>query len=167
MPGRLADVHYRLASVQAKLCLPSTQRVPSAPHLLTEQSCSIRACLAYGSLAQVRRFSNRWQLIDAQAELSASWLNSMYPLARQARLFAEAGVTKIRLTGGEPTLRKDIVPLTAALSGLPGVRDVGITTNAIALRRKLEDLQTAGTLLDLRQPCTGVALHLVPAHASP
>ena len=63
---------------------------------------------------------------------------------RQARLFAEAGVTKIRLTGGEPTLRKDIVPLTAALSGLPGVRDVGITTNAIALRRKLADLQAAG-----------------------
>ena len=53
-------------------------------------------------------------------------------------------MSKIRLTGGEPTLRKDIVPLTAALSSLPGVRDVGITTNALALRRKLEELQAAG-----------------------
>ena len=56
-------------------------------------------------------------------------------------------MTKIRLTGGEPTLRKDIVPLTAALSGLPGVRDVGITTNALALRRKLADLHAAGACL--------------------
>ena len=66
------------------------------------------------------------------------------PRARQARLFAEAGITKIRLTGGEPTLRQDIVPLTGALAALPGVRDVGITTNALALRRKLADLQAAG-----------------------
>ena len=65
-------------------------------------------------------------------------------MERQAWLFADAGVTKIRLTGGEPTLRQDIVPLTAALAALPGVRDVGITTNALALRRKLADLQAAG-----------------------
>ena len=70
----------------------------------------------------------------------ADWLRCK----RQARLFAEAGVTKIRLTGGEPTLRQDIVPLTAALAALPGVRDVGITTNALALRRKLANLQAAG-----------------------
>ena len=38
----------------------------------------------------------------------------------QAALFVEAGVTKIRLTGGEPTLRKDIVELTSVLSALPG-----------------------------------------------
>ncbi len=62
-------------------------------------------------------------------------------------------MTKIRLTGGEPTLRKDIVPLTAALSGLPGVRDVGITTNALALRRKLADLQAAGAPPTLTRAC--------------
>ena len=62
----------------------------------------------------------------------------------QARLFACAGITKIRLTGGEPTLRPDIVPLTAALRALPGVEAVGITTNALALKRKLADLQSAG-----------------------
>jgi cyclic pyranopterin phosphate synthase len=62
----------------------------------------------------------------------------------QAGLFAAAGVSKIRLTGGEPTLRADIVPLTAALRALPGVEAVGITTNALALKRKLADLQSAG-----------------------
>ena len=62
----------------------------------------------------------------------------------QARLFAAAGVTKIRLTGGEPTIRKDIVQLTEALAALPGVRAVGLTTNGIALQRKLPALKNAG-----------------------
>ncbi len=62
----------------------------------------------------------------------------------QARLFAGAGISKIRLTGGEPTLRPDITELTGQLAGVPGIADVGITTNGIALSRKLPDLQAAG-----------------------
>ena len=62
----------------------------------------------------------------------------------QARLFAGAGISKIRLTGGEPTLRSDITELTGQLAGVPGITDVGITTNGIALARKLPDLQAAG-----------------------
>jgi GTP 3',8-cyclase len=62
----------------------------------------------------------------------------------QVGLFAGAGITKIRLTGGEPTLRRDITELTAQLAGVPGVAHVGITTNGIALARKLPDLQAAG-----------------------
>ncbi len=72
----------------------------------------------------------------------------------QARLFAAAGVTKIRLTGGEPTIRRDIVQLAEGLAGLPGVAAVGITTNGIALQRKLPALKAAGarprTLRSLR-----------------
>lgn len=56
-----------------------------------------------------------------------------------------AGVTKIRLTGGEPTLRRDIVSLASNLNALPGLDKIGITTNGIALRRKLRDLQANGT----------------------
>ena len=62
----------------------------------------------------------------------------------QAKLFVEGGVTKIRLTGGEPTLRRDIVDLTSQLNALPGLNAIGITTNGIALRRKLPDLQAQG-----------------------
>ena len=62
----------------------------------------------------------------------------------QAGLFAEAGVTKIRLTGGEPTLRRDIEELVSSLAALPGITDVGLTTNGIALSRKLPQLQQAG-----------------------
>jgi len=62
----------------------------------------------------------------------------------QASIFASAGVNKIRLTGGEPTLRRDLVELTAALSSLPGVNAVGLTTNGLTLSRKLAALQAAG-----------------------
>ena len=63
---------------------------------------------------------------------------------KQVRIFVDAGVTKLRLTGGEPTLRRDIVELTARLRALPGLQDIGITTNGIALKRKLQDLRDNG-----------------------
>ena len=68
------------------------------------------------------------------------------PPALQAWLFVQAGVDKIRLTGGEPTLRPDIVSLTEQLHALPGLRTIGLTTNGIALQRKLADLQAHGEL---------------------
>ena len=67
----------------------------------------------------------------------------------QARLFVQAGVDKIRLTGGEPTLRPDIVSLTEQLHALPGLRTIGLTTNGIALQRKLADLQAHGEFLEI------------------
>ena len=65
-------------------------------------------------------------------------------LLLQSKLFVEGGVNKIRLTGGEPTLRRDIVDLTGQLNALPGLQAIGITTNGIALKRKLPDLQAQG-----------------------
>ena len=65
-------------------------------------------------------------------------------ILRIARLFVEQGVTKIRLTGGEPLLRKDIVDLCAEMSALPGLETLAMTTNAVALKRKLPALHAAG-----------------------
>ncbi|KAK9908479.1 hypothetical protein WJX75_008530 [Coccomyxa subellipsoidea] len=65
-------------------------------------------------------------------------------IMRLAELFARAGVRKVRLTGGEPTLRRDLVDLTAGIRSLPGVDAVGLTTNGLTLSRKLAALQAAG-----------------------
>ncbi|RLN65953.1 hypothetical protein BBJ28_00017495 [Nothophytophthora sp. Chile5] len=78
-------------------------------------------------------------------------------IVRLARLFASAGVTRIRLTGGEPLLRRDLVELVAQLRAIPGIESVGITTNGITLQRKLLALQQAGAdrlnvSLDTLQP---------------
>ncbi|CAD7702426.1 unnamed protein product [Ostreobium quekettii] len=65
-------------------------------------------------------------------------------LLRLAQLFVANGVNKIRLTGGEPTVRKDIVELTGALARIPGLRTLAMTTNGLALTRKLPALKEAG-----------------------
>lgn len=61
-------------------------------------------------------------------------------------LFVSQGVTKIRLTGGEPTVRKDIIPLMQAIGNLrrDGLRELCITTNGISLHRKLDAMVEAG-----------------------
>jgi cyclic pyranopterin phosphate synthase len=48
-------------------------------------------------------------------------------ITRIARLFALNGVDKIRLTGGEPTIRKDLVEIISRLNELPQIREIGIT----------------------------------------
>ncbi|GAD99192.1 molybdopterin cofactor biosynthetic protein [Paecilomyces variotii No. 5] len=61
-------------------------------------------------------------------------------------LFVSQGVTKIRLTGGEPTVRKDIVPLMQAIGDLrrDGLKELCLTTNGISLHRKLDAMVDAG-----------------------
>ncbi|CAH7208963.1 molybdenum cofactor biosynthesis protein 1 isoform X1 [Phodopus roborovskii] len=61
-----------------------------------------------------------------------------------ARLFVKEGVDKIRLTGGEPLIRPDVVDIVAQLHRLEGLRTIGVTTNGINLARLLPQLQQAG-----------------------
>jgi GTP 3',8-cyclase len=64
-------------------------------------------------------------------------------LERVARAFVHNGVEKIRITGGEPLLRRDLESLVERLAGLPGV-DLTLTTNASLLERKAPVLAEAG-----------------------
>ncbi|KAI1267370.1 molybdenum cofactor biosynthesis prote [Xylariaceae sp. FL1019] len=61
-------------------------------------------------------------------------------------LFVSQGVTKIRLTGGEPTVRRDILPLMKQIGALrtQGLRELCLTTNGLTLSRKLEGMVEAG-----------------------
>lgn len=61
-----------------------------------------------------------------------------------ARLFVKEGVDKIRLTGGEPLVRKDIVELCEELGRIEGLKTLAMTTNGITLSRKLPQLKDAG-----------------------
>ena len=65
-------------------------------------------------------------------------------IERLARLFAAYGVDKVRLTGGEPTIRRDLVEIVDALHSRVGISQIGITTNGIALARRLDSLVAAG-----------------------
>ena len=61
-------------------------------------------------------------------------------------LFVDQGVNKIRLTGGEPTVRKDIIPLMKQIGSLRrnGLKELALTTNGISLHRKLDEMVEAG-----------------------
>jgi cyclic pyranopterin phosphate synthase len=65
-------------------------------------------------------------------------------IKRVASLFVQLGVQKIRLTGGEPLLRRDIVEIVAALAGLEGVEDLALTTNGTRLAEHAAELKAAG-----------------------
>lgn len=74
----------------------------------------------------------------------AAELLTFEEIERLAGIFTELGVEKIRLTGGEPLLRRDIEKLVAMLARLPGIRDLTLTTNGALLARKAEALAAAG-----------------------
>jgi len=65
-------------------------------------------------------------------------------LTRLFRLFAGLGMQRIRLTGGEPTLRRDLVEIVAAAASTPGVVDVALTTNGHRLAELAGPLAEAG-----------------------
>jgi cyclic pyranopterin phosphate synthase len=65
-------------------------------------------------------------------------------IERVGRIFADMGVTKIRLTGGEPLVRKDVPALIARLARIPGINSVGITTNGVLLQQHVPALKEAG-----------------------
>jgi cyclic pyranopterin phosphate synthase len=71
-------------------------------------------------------------------------LLSLEELARVARVAVEAGVRKIRITGGEPLLRKDLPVLVEQIAGLPGLEDLALTTNGTQLWRLAGPLARAG-----------------------
>lgn len=65
-------------------------------------------------------------------------------IVRLVRILAACGVTRVRLTGGEPLLRRDIVTVVEKLSGIPGISHVALTTNGSRLSRTADSLKHAG-----------------------
>mgnify|MGYP000033332846 CR=1 FL=1 len=58
--------------------------------------------------------------------------------------FSRLGITKVRLTGGEPLLRKDILEIISAIVALPKISDLSLTTNGLALQKLARPLKEAG-----------------------
>jgi cyclic pyranopterin phosphate synthase len=95
--------------------------------------CNFRCtyCMPKTVFGQEYRFMDRKELLTFEE------------LERVVRVFAELGVEKIRLTGGEPLLRKELEALVERLDAIDGL-DLTLTTNASLLARKAEALRAAG-----------------------
>jgi GTP 3',8-cyclase len=76
--------------------------------------------------------------------LTSEELLSFDEIERMATQFAVAGVEKIRITGGEPLLRKGLPELLKRLRTIEGIKDIALTTNGVLLPRLATELKEAG-----------------------
>jgi cyclic pyranopterin phosphate synthase len=76
-------------------------------------------------------------------EEPAHWLD-FDEIERLVGAFARLGVSRIRLTGGEPLLRRNITQLAARIAALPGIDDLSLSTNATQLDKHAQALKAAG-----------------------
>ena len=71
-------------------------------------------------------------------------LLTMDEIVETVTIFAGLGIRKVRLTGGEPLLRKGVPELVSCLKKIPGIRELVMTTNGVLLKHFAEDLKKAG-----------------------
>jgi cyclic pyranopterin phosphate synthase len=122
MAVRVASPRDRLARPLADLRISVIDR------------CNFRCpyCMPADAYAEDHRF------LDAAQRLSFD------EIERLARVFVGLGVRKLRLTGGEPLLRRDLPELVRRLAAIPGVEDLALTTNGVLLPRQAGALREAG-----------------------
>ena len=65
-------------------------------------------------------------------------------LTRISKIYAQLGVKKIRITGGEPLLRRNLYKLVEQLNLIDGIEDIGLTTNGLLLKKHGKNLYQAG-----------------------
>jgi GTP 3',8-cyclase len=73
-----------------------------------------------------------------------SYLLQDEELLRLVRIATKVGFDRVRLTGGEPTVRPHLVSLVAGIANIPGIREIAMTTNAMRLEKLAEPLARAG-----------------------
>ncbi|TML19129.1 MAG: GTP 3',8-cyclase MoaA [Actinobacteria bacterium] len=76
--------------------------------------------------------------------LARTELLTFEEIARLSRVFVALGVEKLRITGGEPLVRRDLERLVALLAGIEGVREIAMTTNGSLLAAQAQALKEAG-----------------------
>jgi GTP 3',8-cyclase len=84
------------------------------------------------------QFHEHYRFLKSQERLSFD------EIVRLARMFADLGVRKLRLTGGEPLLRANLADLVGDLSAIPQIEDIALTTNGVLLARHAVDLHANG-----------------------
>jgi len=82
--------------------------------------------------------------LDSEAFIERKEILSLEEIDRIVAFFVKCGIRKVRLTGGEPLVRKNIVYLVEKLAGIDGVEELSLTTNGVLLESLAEELKNAG-----------------------
>jgi len=107
----------------------------------------------YGRIAKKLRISVtdrcNMRCIYCMPTNNTKWLDdaeviSFQEIVKLASIFANLGIEKIRITGGEPLVRPDLENLIEFINMIPGIESIGLTTNGLLLADKVEELAAAG-----------------------
>jgi cyclic pyranopterin phosphate synthase len=124
-----------------------------APESFTEAAASLAPApladaqgrlIAYLRLSVTDRCNFRCSYCSVADHDDPARLLTRGEIGRLAALFGRLGVRRVRLTGGEPTLRKDLVEIAGDVRAAPGVEEVALTTNAHRLAELARPLKEAG-----------------------
>jgi cyclic pyranopterin phosphate synthase len=96
------------------------------------------------SLTDVCNFRCQYCLPDGYQKTGGFEFLSVDEIRRVVTAFVDLGLWKVRLTGGEPTLRHDFLDVAKTVSGISGVRQVAVTTNGYRLPQRASDYFKAG-----------------------
>jgi cyclic pyranopterin phosphate synthase len=112
--------------------------------------CNFRClyCLPETEAAQ-NFYRGRWASLPDSTPIARQWqpranILSFEEIERVVRIAAGLGIQKIRLTGGEPLLRRDVEQLVARIVKIPGITDLALTTNGFLFPQKGRALRAAG-----------------------
>src|SRR4051794_37619321 len=110
--------------------IDSFQRVHNNLRISVTDRCNIRCfyCMPETGV----KFVPRDEILDFEE------------IERFVRIAAKLGIRKLRMTGGEPLLRRELPVLIARLAAVPGIEDLALTTNGVLLRKRPEPLYAAG-----------------------
>src|SRR5579859_8005441 len=112
--------------------------------------CNFRClyCLPETEAAQ-NFYRGRWASLPDSTPIARQWqpranILSFEEIERVVRIAAGLGIQKVRLTGGEPLLRRDVERLIERIVKFPGITDLALTTNGFLFRQKGRALHNAG-----------------------
>ncbi|CAG9772924.1 unnamed protein product [Ceutorhynchus assimilis] len=135
--GKLNGIHLRFAS-----SVPRQKQIKDDP--ITDTFGRHHTYLRI-SLTEKCNLRCQYCMPEEGVNLTAkSNLLSTEEILKIANIFVKNGVNKIRLTGGEPTVRKDLIQIIENLKSIPGLQTVAMTTNGLTLTRQLVAFQKAG-----------------------
>jgi GTP 3',8-cyclase len=123
------STEHRTSNIEHPPLLDSFGRVHNNLRISVTDRCNLRCsyCMAEDAV-----FMERSELLTFEE------------IARFVQIAVPLGIDKVRLTGGEPLMRRDLARLVRMLCAIPGLRDIGITTNGILLADQAQELFNAG-----------------------
>jgi cyclic pyranopterin phosphate synthase len=133
-----------------RLLADSFGRVMRDLRISVTDRCNFRClyCLPETEAAE-NFYRGRFANAENSPKLARTWhprsaMLSFEEIERLTRIAVANGIRKIRITGGEPLLRRDLPSLIAKLSAIPGVEDLAMTTNGFLFEEKASELRKAG-----------------------